>query len=232
MKFLYMLCLKIVFWVSAIITLFIAVFAIFNWEKLQLLLAGIAALPAIAAWGLQKRELASTANIDIAFPQRELSNHHPETDIRCPHCAVVFDEMPKRKRRCPKCKEWIWPIRPPGMKYKRLTTVEQAQAWKLEDAKLVDTFAYALELAKQDKPFREALKDSHRQKLKQYQKEGMRSVSVDNSVCCDVCKRKHDKRVLITDELTNQRLPHADCDSPLYRHEKVIGWCTCDYTPH
>ena len=232
MKFLYMLCLKAVLWAFTSIALFMAIIAIFNWEKLQFLLAGIFALPAIGAWYLHKREAASIANVGFAFPQRELSNNHPEKDIHCPHCAVAFDEMPKRKRRCPYCKEWIWPMRPPSMKYKRLTTVEQAQAWKLEDAKLTDPFAYALELARQDKPFFEALKDAHRQKLKEYQSEGIRSVSLDSSVCCDACTRVNKKRVLIVDELANQRLPHAGCVNPLYRHEKVIGWCTCDYTPH
>jgi len=59
-------------------------------------------------------------------------DNSPKIDITCPHCAHHFEKMPSRKRKCPACREWIWPKRPPGSTHKRLVSVEQAEVWEAE----------------------------------------------------------------------------------------------------
>ncbi|MBN4060790.1 hypothetical protein JYT78_01825, partial [bacterium AH-315-I20] len=207
-------------------------------------------LPVAGAWYLRKRtegrakmnknitDLGSitvagntihfTGELSVGKDSRK--NNGEEKGIQCPHCAAEFEEMPKRKRRCPHCKDWIWPMRPPGMLHKRLTTVEQASIWKLETARLEGMFAYALELARQEKPFQQALFDAHREKLLEYREDGIIWVKVNNSSdSCPACKKIPSGKRRIKDELADQRLPCMSCSSPLHGKKNVVGWCLCDY---
>jgi phage FluMu protein Com len=246
MKTLYTALLTLVMWLFALMAFAMLAMVVFSDKSFLIPAVGILAMPALGAWYLRKKALLTSnkknlgsGNTKISFSsevqyrQRTLKNNKPEKDIRCPHCQALFEEMPKRKRRCPHCKEWIWPMCPPGMQHKRLTTVEQALAWKLEDAKLDSPFSYAHELAKQGEPFQDALHDAHRQKLLEYRSDGIKTVGIcPTPDGCPACKKVPKKRIKITDELLNQRLPCLDCTTPLFRKEGVTGWCRCDYIPY
>lgn len=46
---------------------------------------------------------------------------------KCPYCGFEFEEMPKRKRKCPECRETIYRKRLPDETEKRLITEEEAE---------------------------------------------------------------------------------------------------------
>ena len=42
--------------------------------------------------------------------------------VRCPYCEFMFEKMPGRKRKCPACKNTVFPRRAPGKNVKRLVS--------------------------------------------------------------------------------------------------------------
>lgn len=44
----------------------------------------------------------------------------------CPCCGVILDKMPKARRKCPDCREWIYPKKPYKGEHKILMTKAQA----------------------------------------------------------------------------------------------------------
>jgi len=193
MKTLYIALLTLVMWLFVLMAFAMLMMVVFSDKNLLIPAVLLFATPALGAWYLRKR--AKEVNIMVMFPQRKLKNNKPEKDIHCPHCQAAFEEMPKKKRRCPYCKEWIWPMRPPGMQHKRLTTVEQALAWKLEDAKLDSPLSYARELTKQSLPSTQAFDDAAEQEFAEFREEvndGLIPDAFDFIAApdsCNICKQ-------------------------------------------
>jgi hypothetical protein len=63
----------------------------------------------------------------IVEPLIEETKIEPE----CPHCKFLFDEMPKRKRKCPQCKEDIYVKKENDKSFFRL--VDEKEASKIDD---------------------------------------------------------------------------------------------------
>lgn len=45
----------------------------------------------------------------------------------CPSCSVALDTMPKARRKCPSCRQWIYVKHAPGEQVHRLVTAQQAE---------------------------------------------------------------------------------------------------------
>jgi len=63
--------------------------------------------------------------------EKKVRDNGEQTDVKCPHCKHLFEKMPRAKRKCPECKEMVFPRCPPGKKWKRLVSEKQAEKWKI-----------------------------------------------------------------------------------------------------
>ncbi len=123
----------------------------------------------------------------------------------CPYCKYVFEQKPRRNRKCPSCQKRI------VLRRGKLLTEVQATDY--------DRKKYA-KIGRQ-------ITASQKQSLIEYKKSGVvkyvEILSAGES-SCDACLALDNKKLLVEDELRNPTLPVKNCTGG-------YGYCRCTYIP-
>lgn len=136
--------------------------------------------------------------------------------IKCPYCQQEIDKMPETRRKCPHCREWVYPRKSPHTNQRELVTKEKAD----EFSAYWDAY-YKEEMAKQDEARRiSMLPENVRKRMEHYLNQMLKGQITRFEVLCTFpeskpgCLERHGKRYNIIEELNNPSLPCPGCELP------------------
>lgn len=186
-------------------------------------------------------------------PEYEPIKFDVPKEILCPYCNYRLEEFPKRSKKCPQCKEYIYRTKDYENKIYRLMTVKEyekkqraladeqwadlnEQVAELSKSRDWDGLSYtyfqmALQLWNEEKDFFNILQESARWKLRHFQDAGISRVRIldSGSDSCPSCRKQKEKVYSIEEALSTMPLPCKDCTFQLHGINSKVGWCRCCY---
>ena len=202
------------------------------------------------SFGSLEMQLVTTPALD---QNRENISFEIPQNASCPYCSQVFDNFPKRSRKCPKCGEYVYRVRDYKNGVYQLLTVKdyEKKARLTADKEWADLnrrvaehsksrdwdslsyvyFQMALQLREEGKDFFSILQESARFSLRRFQEDGIKRVKISDSgdASCPACRKKADKVCSVDVALKEMPLPCKDCTFDLHNIGSQMGWCRCRY---